>query len=171
MRVRTITLTVVAGALTLLTACGGESASSDPAADPSAATAEATGGTVRLLTHDSFVVSQSLLDDFTSQTGLSLEVVTGGDAGTMVAGAVLAAGAPTADVLYGVDNTLISRATDAGVFEPYESSGLGSVGLSSSRTPRAVSSPPSTTAMCASTSTMPRWPNEASRLPPRWTTC
>ncbi len=89
--------------------------------------AASPGGTVRLLTHDSFAVSQDLISDFTAETGYTLEIVTGGDAGTMVAGAVLAAGAPTADVLFGVDNTLISRATDAGVFAPYESTNLGSV--------------------------------------------
>ncbi|MDO8309199.1 MAG: thiamine ABC transporter substrate-binding protein [Actinomycetota bacterium] len=91
-----------------LSACGG--------------TAESASGTVRLLTHESFVLSQSLIDDFQARTGLVLEVVTAGDAGSMVAGAILAAGAPTADVLFGVDNTLRSRAVGAGVFAPYASS-------------------------------------------------
>ena len=127
MRGRPITVTVAAAALTLLTACSGGSAGTGPTAERSGNVTTSTAGTVRLLTHDSFVVSQSLIDEFTARTGLTLEVVTGGDAGTMVAGAVLAAGAPTADVLFGVDNTLISRATEAGVFDPYESASLGAV--------------------------------------------
>lgn len=128
MRIRTMTTILAVGVLALLTACGGNS-STTPGNSGSAPAPEAGAdeGTVRLLTHDSFVVSQALLDDFAAQTGLTLEVVTGGDAGTMVAGAVLAAGAPTADVMFGVDNTLISRATDAGVFEQYTSPGLGAV--------------------------------------------
>jgi thiamine transport system substrate-binding protein len=79
------------------------------------------GGTVTLLTHDAFAVSDSLLADFQKQTGLTLKVVTAGDAGAMVAGAILAAGQPSADVLFGVDNTLVSRALAADVFEPYTS--------------------------------------------------
>ena len=130
MRIRTTTTVLTIGALALLTACGGGSSStagSSPGASAPSASLKGDSGTVRLLTHDSFVVSQALLDEFTARTGLTIEVVTGGDAGTMVAGAVLAAGAPTADALFGVDNTLISRATDAGVFEPYTSPDLGAV--------------------------------------------
>ena len=82
---------------------------------------------MRLLAHDSFVLSESVLAGFTEQTGLTVEVITGGDAGTMVAGAVLAAGTPTADALFGVDNTLLSRALDAGVFEPYTPAAIDDV--------------------------------------------
>ena len=118
-------------------------------------------GSVRLLAHDSFVLSESLLADFTEETGLTVEVVTGGDAGTMVAGAVLAAGSPTADVMYGVDSTLLSRAVDAGVFEPYPRRTSGSWLPSSSRAPQTGRSRPSTTATCASTSTTRRSPSWA----------
>ncbi len=125
MRVRTIGIITSIGALALVTGCAGSAPTAD---DPSATSAtSAAGGTVRLLAHDSFVVSDALLADFTEQTGLTIEVITGGDAGTMVAGAVLAAGAPTADVLFGVDNTLVSRAFDAGVFAPYTATDLGTV--------------------------------------------
>jgi thiamine transport system substrate-binding protein len=127
----TLTAGMLAGLLAALTACGGSTsvdAGAGSSTAPVAGSAPASpGGTVRLLTHDSFVVSEALIADFTAQTGLALEVVTGGDAGTMVAGAVLAAGSPTADVMFGVDNTLISRATEAGVFEAYESAELSSV--------------------------------------------
>lgn len=101
----------------LLAGCAGEPA-------PTQASAPST---VQLLTHDSFVVSQDLIDDFEKSTGLKLEVVTGGDAGSMVSSAVLAAGAPSADVMFGVDNTLLARAVAGGVFEPYESPQLASL--------------------------------------------
>jgi thiamine transport system substrate-binding protein len=142
MRIQSATVLVASGLL--LAACSSATteasdatAASDVASDvTSDVTSEvesATPGqeagptTVRLLTHDSFVVSQDLLDEFTASTGITVEIVTGGDAGTMVAGAVLAAGAPTADVLFGIDNTLITRAEDAGVFAPYASPELASV--------------------------------------------
>jgi thiamine transport system substrate-binding protein len=114
--VRSLGIVLSASALLLATGC----AKAPPDAAVSGST-PASGGptTVRLLAHDSFVVSEALVADFERQTGLDLEILTGGDAGTMVAGAILAAGAPTADVMYGVDNTLLSRALDANIFEPY----------------------------------------------------
>jgi len=41
--------------------------------------------------------------------------------------AVLTAGNPEGDVLFGVDNTLLSRAVDAGTFAPYRPAALGQV--------------------------------------------
>lgn len=102
----------VLGAGLSLAGCSGSSA--PDAASPAASS-------VRLLTHDSFAVSEALISDFKRRTGYDLQVVTAGDAGSMVAGAILASGAPTADVMFGVDNTLMARAVDAGVFEPYAS--------------------------------------------------
>ena len=126
MRVRwNLVVAAVAGSL-VLASCG-SSGEPSPATPPATTGAAATPTTVRLLTHESFVVSEQLLADFTAETGITVEVVTGGDAGSMVAGAVLAAGAPTADVLFGVDNTLLARAVDAGVFAPYTSPELSSL--------------------------------------------
>jgi len=79
------------------------------------------GGTVRLLTHDSFLVSEEVLAGFTAATGLQVEVLPAGDAGSMVNQAVLTTGNPVADVLFGIDNTFLSRALEADVFLPYES--------------------------------------------------
>lgn len=74
-----------------------------------------------LLTHDSFAVSDGILEQFEAETGVAVRVLRGGDAGTMVSQAVLTKDAPIADVLYGVDNTFLSRALDAGIFVPYAS--------------------------------------------------
>jgi thiamine transport system substrate-binding protein len=126
MSVRHIRLVIAVSVLGLLglTACGSTASSGGEASAPSgggASPSNASAGpsTVRLLAHDSFVVTEQLIADLKAQTGITLEVVTGGDAGTMVAGAILAAGSPTADVIFGIDNTLISRAVDADVLEPY----------------------------------------------------
>jgi thiamine transport system substrate-binding protein len=98
--------------LVCLTACGSGGGASGTDTSTSSST-------IRLLTHESFVVSERLIADLKAQTGITLEIITAGDAGSMVAGAILAAGAPTADAIFGIDNTLVSRAVDAGVLEPY----------------------------------------------------
>ncbi len=76
---------------------------------------------VTLMAYDSFVTTDGIFDQFTKETGIKVEVVTGGDAGELVAKASLTAGNPEADVLWGVDNTLLTRATDNQIFESYHS--------------------------------------------------
>lgn len=117
-----------------LVACSTGSSSDSTASSAAASTAASSAAptqsgptTVRLVTHDSFAVSDALIAQLKKDTDITLEVAAGGDAGQVVAGAILAAGAPSGDVLFGVDNTLISKALDAGVFSPYTSPELGSV--------------------------------------------
>ena len=83
-----------------------------------------------LLTHDSFLVSDGIVEAFETEHGVDVQVVTGGDAGEMVNRAILTRDAPLADVLYGIDNTLLGRALNGGIFEPYTSSQLGAVDAS-----------------------------------------
>ena len=66
------------------------------------------------MTHDSFAASDSVIADFESQSGVKLNVLKGGDAGAMVNQAILTKDNPLGDALYGVDNTFLSRALDAG---------------------------------------------------------
>lgn len=79
------------------------------------------GTTITLLTYDSFTIPAEMFDPFTEQTGITVQVALGGDAGELVAKATLTAGDPEGDVLWGIDNTLLSRALDANVFDPYTS--------------------------------------------------
>jgi thiamine transport system substrate-binding protein len=53
--------------------------------------------------------------------------VAAGDAGAMVNQAILTVDNPLADVMFGVDDTFLTRAVKAGIFEPFTSSGLSSV--------------------------------------------
>ncbi len=85
------------------------------------------GTTVRLLTHDSFSVSDGLFDNFTLETGIEVEVIAGGDAGELVARAILSADDPEGDVLFGIDNTFLQRGLDAELFVPHTSPGLEAV--------------------------------------------
>ena len=77
--------------------------------------------TLRVLTHNSFNISNEVLEAFTQETGIEVQLLEGGDAGETVNRAILTQGNPLADVLYGVDNSLIARAAEAGIFEPYRS--------------------------------------------------
>ncbi len=108
----------------LLAACSSGSAEGTPDDSPSGPVGPAT---VTLLTHDSFAVSEDLLADFEQQTGITIEVVSAGDAGEVVNKAALTAGNPEGDVLFGVDNTLLTRAIGAGVFTPYRSDDLAAL--------------------------------------------
>jgi thiamine transport system substrate-binding protein len=87
------------------------------------AAASCGGGTttVRLLTHSSFLVSDAVVEEFTAETGYELEIIQGEDAGSVLNQAILTAGNPVADVLFGVDTTFLSRALDADLFVPYRS--------------------------------------------------
>lgn len=77
--------------------------------------------TVTIVAYESFTPPEGIFDAFTKETGISVRIVAAGDAGEMIAKATLTAGNPEGDVMWGVDNTLLSRALDADVFDPYVS--------------------------------------------------
>jgi thiamine transport system substrate-binding protein len=76
---------------------------------------------VVLVTHDSFAISPKVKKAFEAESGLKLRILKVGDAGELVTRALLTAGKPEGDVLFGVDNDLLARAFAGRVFEPYES--------------------------------------------------
>ncbi len=82
---------------------------------------------ITLVTHDSFNVSEDVLARFTEETGIQVEILRAGDAGLMVNQAVLTAGNPLGDVMFGIDNTFLTRALEADVFTAYESTMLADV--------------------------------------------
>ncbi|MFC7308755.1 thiamine ABC transporter substrate binding subunit [Streptomyces monticola] len=102
----------------VLAACGSGSGSSSSGGDSK---------TVTLVTHESFNVSPKVLKDFEKQSGYKVDVLKSGDAGEIVNKAVLSKGNPQGDVLFGVDNTLLSRALDNNLFTAYEAKGLDRV--------------------------------------------
>jgi len=103
----------------LAAACGDTTETVDPA-DPGPSTDPVT---LTLLTHDSFAVSDDVLAAFTEATGITVKLLRGGDAGTVVNQAILTNGAPQADVLFGIDSTFLSRALGEELFVPYEAVG------------------------------------------------
>ncbi len=75
--------------------------------------------TLVLVTHDSFALSDGVLDAFTDQTGTKVEVRDSGDAGKLASELILTKDDPIGDVAFGIDNTFASRVVGQGVFEPY----------------------------------------------------
>jgi len=123
-------LLALAASALLLSACGssgGAAPTSSGPISPTAVPSTFAPTTVTLLTHDSFALTEQLLTDFEKKSGITVKVVTGGDAGELVNKAALTAGNPEGDVLFGVDNTLLSRALEAGVFDPYVSAAAAAV--------------------------------------------
>lgn len=87
----------------------------------------AAGAGVTVLTHDSFALPRELVEAFTERTGISVTFLKGGDAGEVVNRAVLTKARPIADLLFGVDESLLDRVRSEGVFEPYASPELARV--------------------------------------------
>ena len=75
--------------------------------------------TLRVLTHSSFDLPQALLAQFEKEAGARLQIVKAGDAGEMTNKLILTRARPIADVVFGIDNTLLPRARAAGVIDPY----------------------------------------------------
>jgi thiamine transport system substrate-binding protein len=93
-------------------------------AAPSSASSSTT---ITLVTHDSFAVSKRVLRAFEDRTGIDVKVQQAGDAGAALNQVILTKSNPIGDVFFGVDNTFLSRALEAGVFAEYRSPELSTV--------------------------------------------
>lgn len=78
-----------------------------------------SGEKVVLVTYDAYALPEDAAEAFTEQTGATIEVVAAGDTGTMLTKALLSAGAPEGDVIFGIDNTLATRAVSEDLLAPF----------------------------------------------------
>jgi thiamine transport system substrate-binding protein len=101
----------------ILTACSSNNSANDTGAKKE----------VVLLAYDSFTPEDGIFEQFTNETGYTVKVVSGGDSGAVVSKAILTAGNPEGDVLWGVDNTALSRVEAADVFDSYEEVNTGDI--------------------------------------------
>jgi thiamine transport system substrate-binding protein len=83
--------------------------------------------TLTVMTHDSFAVSEDVIAQFESENNVKVEFVRSGDTGASLNKAILSKDNPLADVFYGVDNTFLTRALEAEIFESYDSPVLAQV--------------------------------------------
>ncbi|MGW5971546.1 thiamine ABC transporter substrate-binding protein [Streptomyces sp. NPDC055186] len=111
-----VTTLAVGLGLVTLSACGSSGGGNDESG---------SGGsrTVTLVSHNSWAVSKDVLAAFEKKSGYQVKVLEDGDAGSAVNKAILTKDNPQGDVFFGVDNTLLSRALDNGLFQPYEAEG------------------------------------------------
>ena len=105
-------LTVMAGAAVLGAGCGG--GGSEPT-------------DVVLVTHDSFAISKGVKAAFERESGLELRILQGGDANETLNKALLTAGDPQGDVIFGIDDSILSRALQGDLLEEYRSPELASL--------------------------------------------
>lgn len=85
---------------------------------------------ITLVAYESFPTEGEIveqLDAFTAQTGIGVDILIAGDTGTMLAKAELTAGNPEGDVMWGIDNSFLSRALNADIFEPHVAAGLAAI--------------------------------------------
>lgn len=109
---RTVAAAVAVALAVGLAACSDE---------PSSSTSSSAPAAITLVAYDSFPKADTPLNEalaeFTASTGITVSVVNAGDTGTMVTKAALTAGNPEGDVMWGVDNTWLSAATDGDIFD------------------------------------------------------
>ena len=80
-----------------------------------------------IMTHDSFDISEDVIREFEEANDATVVIQKAGDAGEALVRAILEKGNPSADLLYGVDNTFLRRALDEEIFDTYRPEGLNQV--------------------------------------------
>ncbi|MCP4434302.1 MAG: thiamine ABC transporter substrate-binding protein [Actinomycetia bacterium] len=113
---RRAALAVAVAAFLTAAACSSEESSSGDDADEGS---DASGEVVRLITYDAYALPEQAVEAFEEQSGATVEVVATGDSGTMLAKALLSAGAPEGDVIFGIDNTTAAEAASEPLLEQY----------------------------------------------------
>lgn len=83
--------------------------------------------TLILMSHDSFAASEEVIESFEEENNAKVVFLQSGDAGSVLNRAILTTDAPLGDLLFGVDNTFLSRALEEDIFEPYASPALENI--------------------------------------------
>jgi thiamine transport system substrate-binding protein len=116
------TLSIIVGLL-LVTGLLGCAPAATPTPAPLPTTAALPTAAPRefvLMTHDSFAASDEVIKAFETAHNAMVKILKSGDAGSALNKAILAKGNPLADAFFGVDNTFLSRALKADIFEAYK---------------------------------------------------
>ena len=77
-----------------------------------------------IMTHGSFDIGEDVIKEFEAANDATVVFQDAGDTGLALNRAILERGNPSADLLYGIDNTYLGRALKEEVFDPYESENL-----------------------------------------------
>ncbi|MEX0768459.1 MAG: thiamine ABC transporter substrate-binding protein [Microthrixaceae bacterium] len=106
----------------LVTACSSGSNSAEDSA-----TSGSEQEQVLLVTYDAFALPKEAAAEFKKLTGATIKVVATGDTGTMLTKALLSAGSPEGDVIFGIDNTLATRALEEKLLVPFQPESINKV--------------------------------------------
>ncbi len=106
-------LSLIVLVLVILAGCGAPEEAAPEAPD-----------TLRVMSYGSFDISEEVIARFEEEQGISVQFLDAGDTGQMVSQAILSKDNPQADVMYGIDNTFLSRALEADIFVPYQAENL-----------------------------------------------
>jgi len=82
---------------------------------------------VLLVTYDAFALPKEAAAEFKKLTGATIKVVATGDTGTMLTKALLSAGSPEGDVIFGIDNTMATRALEDKLLVPFQPESINKV--------------------------------------------
>ena len=113
-------ITITAVLVLLAMACGDEAAAPTPV-PPAATPTPAEPRELKVLSHDSFDISDEVIQEFEQANNAKVVIFKAGDAGAVLNRAILEKGNPSADVLYGIDNTYLTRALREDIFVAYKS--------------------------------------------------
>jgi thiamine transport system substrate-binding protein len=83
--------------------------------------------TLTILTHESYVLSGDVIQAFETAHNATVRFIKQPDAGQALNRAILTKDNPEADVLFGVDNTFMSRALEEDILEVYQSPTLADI--------------------------------------------
>jgi thiamine transport system substrate-binding protein len=104
-----------------LASCAPEETPLAPLAPETQQATPAAARTLTVMTHDSFAASEGVIQEFEQANNVTVTILQSGDTGAALNKAILSKDAPLADILYGVDNTFLSRALGADIYESYAS--------------------------------------------------
>ena len=69
-----------------------------------------------ILTHDSFDIGEEIILEFQQAHNATVVIQKGGSSGEVLNRAILEKGNPSANILYGIDNTFLTRGLNEGIF-------------------------------------------------------
>jgi thiamine transport system substrate-binding protein len=75
---------------------------------------------LRVITYDSFGISEEMLSAFTNETGFEVELTRAGDAGTVLATSLQTRDSNLYDLALGIDNSYLGSALAADLFQPLD---------------------------------------------------
>ena len=91
------------------------------------ATATPEPSTLVVLTNDSFDIGEEIIAQFEEINNASVTIQKAGSSGQVLNRAILEKGNPSGDLLYGVDNTFLSRALREEIFIQYKSGQISNI--------------------------------------------